>query len=85
MEPLVESFKGSNGVNYCHKYFLAICPSGTQVAMDTKNPHMSREIGAIGWFNLEQALAKIRSRDTEKRATLHRASQALDHFIPLQN
>ena len=85
IEPLVESFKGSNGVNYCHKYFLAICPSGTQVAMDNKNPHMSREIGAIGWFSLEKALTKIRTRDTEKRAALHRASQALDHFIPLQN
>jgi len=82
IEPLIESFKGSNNVNYCHKYYLAICPSGTAVAMDSHNPHMIREIGSIGWFTLEQALTKIRSRDTEKRAILQRASQALSHFIP---
>jgi 8-oxo-dGTP pyrophosphatase MutT (NUDIX family) len=83
IEPLVESFKGSNQINYCHKYYLAICSSDVAVAMDPTNPHMSREIGSIGWFSLEDALAKIRSRDTEKRIILARASQALDHFVPL--
>ena len=83
IEPLVESFKGSNHINYCHKYYLAICSPDIAVAMDPANPHMSREIGDIGWFSLEGALAKIRSRDTEKRLILGRASQALDHFVPL--
>jgi len=83
IEPLVESFKGSNHINYCHKYYLAICSPEAVAAMDPTNPHMSREIGAIGWFTLEEALSKIRSRDTEKRLILTRASQALDHFVPL--
>ena len=83
IEPLVESFKGSNHINYCHKYYLAICSPDIAVAMDPANPHMSREIGDIGWFSLEGALAKIRSRDMEKRLILGRASQALDHFVPL--
>ena len=83
IEPLVESFKGSNQVNYCHKYYLALCPSGTVVTMDSTNPHMNREIGALDWFSLEEALTKIRSRDTEKRTVLQRASQALTHLVPL--
>jgi 8-oxo-dGTP pyrophosphatase MutT (NUDIX family) len=84
IEPLVESFKGSNGINYCHKYYLAMCPSNISVSMDSSNPHMSQEIGNIGWFTAEQALEKIRARDTEKRLILQQASQALNHFIPLR-
>jgi 8-oxo-dGTP pyrophosphatase MutT (NUDIX family) len=80
--PLIETFLGSNQVQYSHKYYLALCPKGQAVEIDYENPHMSREIGSIGWFTLEQALTKIRSRDTEKRAILQRASQALSHFIP---
>jgi hypothetical protein len=44
---------------------------------------MSREIGAIGWFSYDQALEKIRLRDKEKRSILLKASQALEHFVPL--
>jgi len=83
VEPLVESFKGSNHVNYCHKYYLALSNPTVHVAMDLTNPHMSREIGAIGWFSYEQALEKIRPRDKEKRSILIKASQALEHFVPL--
>lgn len=83
VEPLVESFKGSNGVNYCHKYHLAMCRSNTPVAMDASNPHMAQEIGNIGWFTAEKALEKIRPRDAEKRSILMRATQALKHFIPI--
>jgi len=83
VEPLIESFKGSNHVNYCHKYYLALSNPATEVAMDPANPHMSREIGAIGWFSYNQALEKIRLRDKEKRSILLKASQALEHFVPL--
>jgi 8-oxo-dGTP pyrophosphatase MutT (NUDIX family) len=83
VEPLVESFKGSNNVNYCHKYFLAMCPTITPVAMDATNPHMHQEIGNIGWFSYEGALEKIRPRDREKRIILEKASQALKNFVPL--
>jgi len=83
VEPLVESFKGSNNVNYCHKYFLALSPTLTPVSMDSTNPHMSQEIGNIGWFTYEQALEKIRERDKEKRTILQKAREALNHFLPL--
>ena len=83
VEPLVESFKGSNNVNYCHKYFLALSPTVTPVTMDTTNPHMSQEIGNIGWFTFDKALEKIRERDKEKRTILQKAGEALTHFLAL--
>jgi hypothetical protein len=47
------------------------------------NPHMSREIGAIGWFQLEEALTKIRPQATEKRDILKRAHGLLRAFYPV--
>ena len=79
--PLVESFQGSNNIQYCHKYYLAICPLDTEVAVHHENPHMSREIGNIGWFTLEEALAKL--RPPEKREILMKASTALQNYIPV--
>lgn len=84
VEPLVESFRGSNNIQYCHKYYLALCPSSTTVAMDPLNPHMHREIGNIGWFTLDKALKKIRVHDIEKQRILQKAHGALEHFIPIK-
>jgi NADH pyrophosphatase NudC (nudix superfamily) len=42
---------------------------------------MSREIGNIGWFTLEEALAKL--RPPEKREILMKASTALQNYIPV--
>jgi len=83
MPPLIETFLGSNKVQYCHKYYLAICKNGQEVAIDHMNPHMSREIGAIGWFQLEEALTKIRPQATEKRDILKRAHGLLRAFYPV--
>lgn len=81
--PLIETFLGSNKVQYCHKYYLAVCKNGQEVAIDHTNPHMSREIGAIGWFQLEEALTKIRPQATEKRDILKRAHGLLRAFYPV--
>ena len=81
--PLVETFLGSNKVQYCHKYYLAVCKNGQEVAIDHTNPHMSREIGAIGWFSYDTALTKIRSQATEKRDILKKAYGLLRSFYPV--
>ena len=81
--PLVETFLGSNKVQYCHKYYLAVCKNGQEVAIDHTNPHMSREIGAIGWCSFDAALAKIRSQATEKRDILKKAYGLLRSFYPV--
>ena len=77
--PLVESFRGSNQIQYCHKYYLAICGPDTDVAVHHENPHMSREIGNIGWFSLEAAMAKL--RPPEKQEILTKASLALKNYV----
>jgi 8-oxo-dGTP pyrophosphatase MutT (NUDIX family) len=82
MEPLCETFYGDNHVHYCHKYYLAQAPSTLSIEMLTDHPHMAREISAIGWFTLDEALHMIRSENIEKREVLLRASGILRNFSP---
>ena len=84
VEPLVETFFGSNGVQYRHKYFLATCRSTQTVTMNSANHHMAREIGDIGWFSLEQALQKIRPESVEKRELLLRVGCILRNFSAIE-
>jgi 8-oxo-dGTP pyrophosphatase MutT (NUDIX family) len=85
LEPLNETFFGSNHVHYCHKYFLIYVPDGNQVKYDTQNPHMRREIGSIGWFTLNDALQKIRSDNVEKREILLRVGTLLRNYCALSH
>lgn len=81
--PLVESFLGSNQVQYCHKYYLAVCDTECPVTVSHENPHMSREIGAIGWFPLDVALTKLRPDSKEKRVVLANASRIMRSYYPV--
>ena len=83
LEPLSETFFGSNQVHYCHKYFTFYLPMSVEVKYDDTNPHMKREIGNIQWFSLEQALQKIRSDNVEKREILLRMNTLLRNFCPV--
>jgi len=83
MEPLNETFFGTNRVHYSHKYFIVYVPDGTSVAYDDKNPHMCREIGNLGWFSLNEALEKIRPENVEKREMLLRFSSLLRNYCPV--
>lgn len=78
-----ETFFGSNHVRYCHKYYLAICPSETQVQFHTHNIHMTREIGDIQWCSLDDAITKIRPDNVEKREILLKAGKILKNFYPV--
>jgi 8-oxo-dGTP pyrophosphatase MutT (NUDIX family) len=84
VEPLVETFIGSNNVQYCHKYYLAVCPENQEVALDRSNPHMAREIGDIGWFTIEEALTKIRPESVEKRELVLKVGRILRNFCPVE-
>lgn len=78
-----ETFFGSNHVHYCHKYYLAVCPSHTEVQFHPQNIHMFREIGDIRWCSLEEAMAKIRPDNVEKRELLLKAGKILKNFYPV--
>ena len=85
LEPLNETFFGSNHVHYCHKYFLVYVPDGSQVRYDEKNMHMKREIGNLGWFSLNEALQKLRTENVEKREILLRVGTLLRNYCALQH
>ena len=85
LEPLNETFFGSNHVHYCHKYFILYVPDGSQVKYDSGNLHMRREIGNIGWFPLNEALQKIRSDNVEKREILLRVGTLLRNYCALSH
>jgi 8-oxo-dGTP pyrophosphatase MutT (NUDIX family) len=72
--PLLEEFRGSNGVCYRHKYWLAEAPPTLEVHLDPANADQRREIGDVRWCSMEEALALIRPYNAEKRAVLMRAT-----------
>ena len=83
LEPLNETFFGSNRVHYSHKYFIIYVPDGKEVKYDPSNPHMKREIGSLGWFTLNNALQQIRSENIEKREILLRLGSLLRNYCPI--
>jgi 8-oxo-dGTP pyrophosphatase MutT (NUDIX family) len=85
VEPLTETFYGDNHVHYCHKYFPALTDSLTMPAFNPLNPHMSREIGAIEWLSIDDALARIRPENVEKKEILLRASALFKSYVPHKN
>jgi 8-oxo-dGTP pyrophosphatase MutT (NUDIX family) len=72
-DALVEEFRGSNGILYRHRYWLAETPHTLDVGMDPSNNDQRREIGAVQWFYLQDAIEKIRPYNVEKRDILIRA------------
>jgi 8-oxo-dGTP pyrophosphatase MutT (NUDIX family) len=74
LRPLLEEYKGSNGVSYRHRYWLAQAPADLAVRLDPTNVDQVREISDVRWCSLEEALALIRPYNVEKRAVLQTAA-----------
>lgn len=83
LQPIRETFFGNNHIYYTHVYYLAWCPMTTTVQMRVNDECMTREIGDIGWFSLEDALQKIRPTNIEKREILLQASRILKNTCPI--
>ena len=75
-----ETYTGSNGIHYCHKYYLAMCKPDVSVSIDYNNVHMTREIGDIQWFSFNNAFAKIRPDNIEKREILSKANKIMNQY-----
>jgi len=69
-EPLLEEYRGSNGICYRHRYWLAEAPANLTVSMDPNNLDQRREISDVRWCSLEEARGLIREYNREKRAVL---------------
>jgi len=88
MEPITEIFTGSNGIQYCHKYYIAYTNHGigeesVELAAKT-NEHIKREVGDIRWCSFDEATTLIRKENPEKRDVLLRVDNILKRFCPLQ-
>jgi 8-oxo-dGTP pyrophosphatase MutT (NUDIX family) len=81
--PIAETFFGSNQVHYCHKYYIAVCNKSINVEMNIDNQIMTREIGAIKWCSLDEAISKIRPDNVEKREILLKAGKIMRNFHPV--
>lgn len=75
-EPLTEQFRGSNGVVYRHRYWVAEAAAETEVGLDPSNMDQQREVGAVRWCGLEEAMELIRPYNAEKRRVLAAAAAA---------
>lgn len=68
--PLMEEYRGSNGICYRHRYWLAEAPATLEVRMDASNIDQRREISDVRWCSMEEALTLIRPYNTEKKDVL---------------
>jgi 8-oxo-dGTP pyrophosphatase MutT (NUDIX family) len=88
IEPIKEIFYGTNGVQYCHKYYIAHAPLGVgEESMDVSavtNEHIRREVACIKWFSYAEAYNHIRPDNTEKRQVLFRVNNILKTYCALQ-
>jgi len=88
IDPISETFFGSNQIHYCHKYYLAYVPPGVgEDDLETaarQNVHITREIGAIRWMSLSDAINSIRPENVEKKELLLRVSSLLRNYCPLR-
>jgi 8-oxo-dGTP pyrophosphatase MutT (NUDIX family) len=82
LDPLTESFFGSNHVHYCHKYYVVWVPDTVDIHYDDSNEHMRREIGNLQWFSLEEGLKHIRPENVEKKEVLLRAASLFRNLCP---
>ena len=83
VQPISESFYGCNQVHYCHIYYLAICRSTTEVGMHLESRCMVREVRDIAWCTMEEAIARIRPDNVEKREVLLKAGKIFKHYHPV--
>ena len=88
MGPIVENFTGSNGIPYCHKYFIGYTLHGVGEeevnSASRTNEHIQREVGDIRWCTFDDAMKLIRPDNPEKRNVLLRVNNILKEYCPLQ-
>jgi hypothetical protein len=83
LEPIQETFFGSNHIHYSHKYRIVYVKESVKVTFENANEHMRREIGDLGWFPLDVAMTKIRDENVEKKEVLLRVTSILRNYCPL--
>lgn len=63
LDTIHENYKGTNGVNYRHIYYISISETEKNLKSELNN---NNEIGDIGWFSWEEILNMIRPYNISK-------------------
>ena len=69
IKPIYENFRGCNGINYRHIYYVAQSKK-KNIQFSQNNIHHATEISAIQWVSYKQAMDLIRSYHIEKKKSL---------------
>lgn len=68
---LEETFAGTNGIMYRHKYFLAVMSRPDRIDIHQRFTNMQkREISAIGWKTMADCMSLTRPQYTQRRRML---------------
>lgn len=74
IEPLVETFEGTNKRMYQNQYFVSIVDSDSpEPYIDLNSRNQITEIGDVDWFSIEDALGLIRNYHKRKKDILLKA------------
>lgn len=79
--PLTEVYTGSNGILYRQVYYIGMCSGDSDVAIDPTNHVQLREVSAVQWYSLDEAIARIRSTSPEKRAVIEALRRQWDTIV----
>jgi len=72
---LEETFSGTNGIRYRHKYFLGVLSRPDLIDIHQRFTHMQkREISAIGWKTMADCMNLTRPQYTQRREMLQELS-----------
>jgi 8-oxo-dGTP pyrophosphatase MutT (NUDIX family) len=77
LAPFEEIFFGTNNVLYRHSYYIARMTRTDRdhIIVDPANLNQAREVGAVQWFNFEEALLHIRAHNRERKQLFHQVNQ----------
>jgi len=78
--PLLEEYRGSNGISYRHRYWLAEAPGDLTVTLDPQNLDQRREVSAVRWCSKADALTLIRPYNVEKKRVLEQAATCVSNL-----
>ena len=81
IRPMNEIFKGSNGVNYIHRYYIGQANKEHELKVNKDNYYQNIEIGDIMWVSYEEGLNEIRDYSGEKKKILTKIYKILYFYL----
>ena len=84
IQPIEETFMGTNGINYRHVYYFAISINDKSPVLDPKNQYQLDEIGDIGYFSYEECMKKIRPYHIDRQKIItHMYMYVINNLIKI--